>query len=155
MSMKKQTIGTAAQKILTGGAVIYTLFVLLLAFLQGQAVASGSLRFLLLFSLCFSCANYIQIHTKISGFLKFIIHFLLTVGGLFLFVILPTPNEGSSSSRYFVVLCFFTVLYLLVYGSIVFFRSRWKKEIRQEEAYAPQFAAKDNTVHTEKRGQHR
>ena len=155
MSSKKHSASTALKSILTGGAVIYTIFVLLLAFLQGEAVASGSLRFLLLFSLAFSSANYIQKNAKISSFLKFLVHFILTVGGLFLFVILPTPAEGNSSSHYFVVLCFFTALYLLVYGTAVFFRARWKKEIRREESYTPQFSRKNDSVHTEKREHHR
>lgn len=131
--------------------VCYTVILLFLCLIltavsEGTAAAVSPLNFLLVFpfAVCFASANYIDKKTRLSGFIKFLLHFILTVGGFFFFLLLPI-SYGNSESNSFLLLCFFAVCYLIVYGTILLFRKRWKKEFESEKTYTSQFSAKDKS----------
>ena len=138
------------KKLLTDTAIIYTVIVVFLCILliflsEGASRAISPLNFLLVlpFSLFFASANYIEKHTRLNAFLKFVIHAVFTVGGFFCFLYLPAFSDNSQSGS-FVVFIVFAALYLAVYGVIQLFRRRWRKELSAESAYKPQFKHGDD-----------
>ena len=143
--MTKPSPITRIKQILVTSAVIYTLSVLLISFiltgLSGDQ-AIDPIRFLLIFpfSLSLAIGNHLYKFCKRSAFFAFLYHFLFTVGGFYLFLYLPAYREASSSSS-FLVLLFFAVIYLVVYGVCALFRNRWKKQVRLESDYQPQFSS--------------
>ena len=129
-----------ASACVTYSAIVVFLCLLLLVVSESLSRAVSPLNFLLIFpfSFLFSVANYIDRTAKISAFVKFLIHAVCTVGGFFCFLYLPAFGSRSESSS-FVVFIAFLLLYLLVYGTVLLFRRRWKKEISAETEYKPQF----------------
>ena len=127
--------------------VIVLFLCLVLLFTSDNADRTVSpLNFLLVlpFSLVFSVANYVDRETKLHPLPKSLLHFLLTVGGFFCFLYLPAfPNQGESSSL--VVFGVFTLLYLIVYGLVLLFRFRLRKELRLESDYTPQFQGEEGS----------
>lgn len=139
---------SALRSVLLGAACIYTAVALFLCFVltgltDGASGVVAPLNFLLIFpfSLCFSLANYLHRSTKMGGFVKFILHFLLTGGGFFCFLYLPAFWKSSSSNSILVFVAVL-VLYLILYGAVLLFRKRWKREFREKEEYTPQFTTK-------------
>lgn len=140
---------SAFQKIMTDSCIVYAVIVIVLCVLllfvsEGASRAVSPLNFLLVFpfSVLFSSANYIGKSTRLSSILRFIIHAVFTVGGFFVFLYLPAFS-GSSESSSLVVFIVFLALYLIVYGTVILFRRRWKKELSAESDYTPQFASRD------------
>lgn len=147
---------SALRSILIGAACTYTVIVLFLCFiLTGIAdgtsgvIAPMNFLFVFPFSLCFSVANYLHRGLKLGGFAKFILHFLLTVGGFFFFLYLPAFS-GKDSSSSFLVLLVIAILYLTVYGVMLLFRKRWNREFRDKDNYTPQFSANKPSGRTKK-----
>ena len=139
---------SALRSVLLGAACIYTAVILFLCFIltglsDGASGAVAPLNFLLVFpfSLCFSLANYLHRSAKMGGFVKFVLHFFLTVGGFFCFLYLPAFWESSSSSSILVFVAV-SVLYLILYGAFLLFTKRWRREFREKEEYTPQFTTK-------------
>lgn len=147
--MTKPSLILPVKQIFVSSAVLFTVAVLLLGFIL--AGTSGDLsidpiRFLLIypFALSLATGNHLHEAKKHSPFLAFLFNFIFTVGGFFLFLYLPA-YKGASSSSSFLILLLFTLIYLVIYGIDALFRSRWKKQIRLESDYQPQFSKqKDN-----------
>lgn len=143
--MTKPSLILPVKQIFVSSAVLFTVAVLLLGFIL--AGTSGDLsidpiRFLLIypFALSLATGNHLHKAKKHSPFLAFLFHFLFTVGGFFLFLYLPA-YKGASSSSSFLILLLFTLIYLVIYGIYALFRSRWKKQVRLESDYQPQFSS--------------
>ena len=143
--MTKPSLILPVKHIFVSSAVIFTMVVLLLGFIL--AGTSGDLsidpiRFLLIypFALSLATGNHLHKAKKKSPLLSFLFHFLFTVGGFFLFLYLPA-YKGASSSSSFLVLLLFAVIDLAVYGIYAIFRNRWKKQVRLESDYQPQFSS--------------
>ena len=142
--MQSTSLTAVLRRILSKACISYTVIALLICFiLTGIAdkVAISSISFLLIFpfSVCFAAANELLRTERLNGLLKFVFHAVLTIGGFFCFLYLPafSGNGGASS---LVVLAVFALLYFAVYGAIALFRSRWKKQLRMEADYKPQFS---------------
>jgi hypothetical protein len=84
--------------------------------------------------------NHLHKAKEKSPFLSFLFNFIFTVGGFFLFLYLPAYKDASSSSS-FLLLLLFVAVYLVIYGIDALFRSRWKKQVRLESDYQPQFSS--------------
>ena len=151
------TRNLALKKIFASACITYSVIVVFLCLLllvvsESLSRAVSPLNFLLVFpfSFFFSAANYIDRTTKLSAFVKFLIHAVCTVGGFFCFLYLPAFG-GRSESSSFVVFIAFLLLYLLVYGTVLLFRRRWKKEISAEAEYKPMFQKGDSDDRSSKR----
>lgn len=133
--------------------IVLSLCVILLFASENLARAVSPVNFLLIlpFSFVFSAANYVDGHSKLHQFPKSLIHFVLTVGGFFCFLYLPAFS-GASESNSLVVFAVFTVLYLIVYGLVLLFRFRLKRELHLESDYEPQFGGDEGK---KKSGGHR
>ncbi len=148
--MSKSKPFDSVRSILKGAAVTYTTVVLFVCFvLTGVSENSAGIspmNFLLIFpfALCFSLANHLLRSEKLGGFPKFLLHFLLTIGGFFVFLYLPAFPGGKSSSSV-LVLFIVTIVYLILYGTVLLLRKRWKKEFGTETTYTAQFSSKSGS----------
>ena len=147
MSKSKPT--STIKKIFVDASIIYTAVVLFVCLvLTGMtenppSVSPLNFLFIFPFSLCFSLANYLHHSDRIGAAFKFILHFLLTVGGFFCFLYLPAFPNGKTASSV-LVLFIVIVVYLFVYGIVLLLSRRWKREFQSEASYTPQFSNKDS-----------
>lgn len=142
------------KQILTEACVIYTIVVLLLCGIllfmaENGTLAPASFLFVLPFAVCIAVANALRQRTGLSALLKFILHFVLTVGGFYFFLYLPAFS-GTPDSVSIVVLFVFAVFYLIVYGLVRLFTHRWERQIRLESDYKSQFSAASDERYREK-----
>lgn len=151
-------IHNAVRKILRNTCICYTVLVLALCFilLWGASAPIYPSSFLLMFpfALCFCIASQAHQSKRIPSLLKFVIHFVLTVGGFFCFMYLPAFSD-SSESMSMVVFTVFVLCYLVTYGLIMLFRKRWKKEFGPEPEYTPLYSSKKNSENDRKSEKHR
>ena len=86
---------------------------------------------LLPFCIAFAVANTTMQYKGIEAFTRWLIHIVLTVGGAFVFVILPAKLEGASSN--FMGLIIIIALYLV--GALVYalFNVRVRAAIKEDE----------------------
>ncbi len=82
------------------------------------------------FCLSFSAANVILKHTNIHAVTRWIMHFVLTVAGAYLFIILPAELEASSGN--FMGLMIIFALYIAGALITVLFSKRIKSALRED-----------------------
>lgn len=120
-----------------GTCVWFTL--LALALMLIRAIVSGIdggiieiSRFLLLLpcGLFLSGAGMVRRQTTIAGWLRLLLHYLLTTLAFFLFLWLP--SGGHTGAKNLAAIAFFTLGYALVRGLILLVRHRFRS-IREED----------------------
>lgn len=145
--MSNSNLASAVKRILADASITYTAVVLFVCFvLTGVAEGSANISplnflFIFPFSLCFSLANYLHRSERIGKVVKVIFHFILTIGGFFCFLYLPAFRSAKTSNS-ILVLFIITVIYLIVYGTVLLLSKRWKREFQSETSYTPQFSLK-------------
>ena len=116
-----------------------TFFILFLYFLLNADLSGGlkavALIAILPFSVCFSAANTVYRRTKLTLVPRVMIHYLLTVGGAFIFLYLPNKDPQQSASTAFILFLIFTFLYALVMGVILYVGHRIHRVQRDEANY--------------------
>lgn len=131
-----------AKHIALGTCVYYTAatFFLLFVFFALNIDLSGGMQTVALiailpFAFCFSLANCIYRHTALAASLRFVLHYILTVGGAFLFLFLPNRDPQQKSSSALLLFLVFTVIYLIVMVTVLVIAGRIKRVKRDEGNY--------------------
>ena len=117
-----------------------TTFVIMLFYLILNKDLSGGLQAVALvcalpFSVCFAAANTLYRHSKLQKWLRVLLHYTLTVGGAFICLYLPNKDPQQSSSTALVLFVVFTVLYVLIMGSVLAVYARIHRVQRDEAHY--------------------
>lgn len=130
------------KKILLGSCVYYTaatFFILFLYFALNRDLSGGvqtlALIAILPFALCFSSANVIYRHTPLDKWIRVVLHYVLTVGGAFLFLYLPNKDPQQSGSQALLLFLVFTVIYVIVMSIILTISGRIRRVTRDEGKY--------------------
>ena len=120
----------AAKKVAVRTCVYFTVttFVILIVNWIMAGLQNGmrplALILILPFSLCFAIANVLLRYGKLQRALAVVLHYILTVGGVFLCLYLPMRQPGSTASGAFLFFALLTLLYALVMGVIGIVKGR-------------------------------
>lgn len=87
------------------------------------------------FSLCFSAANMLLRYGKMQKALAVVLHYILTVGGVYLFLYWPMRAPGSTTGGAFLFFVLLTLVYILIMGVIAVFKGRSKRLSRDSKDY--------------------
>ncbi len=130
------------KKIALGSCVYYTavtFLVLFLYFALNLDLADGmqalALIAILPFSILFASANTVYRHTDLAKWLRVIIHYVLTVGGAFVFLYLPNKDPQQTGKQALILYLVFTVLYAIVMGTVLIIGGRIHRVKRDEGNY--------------------
>lgn len=130
------------KKILTHACVCFTVtaFLLLVLYWIINADMTRGLHPLALvlifpFSLFFATANVLLRHAPWPRSLAVTVHFILTVGGVMLFLYLPNRPAGSTASGGLIFFFFVAVAYAVVMGIIALVRGRAKRLRAENKDY--------------------
>ena len=94
------------------------------------------------FSLFFSAANMLYRHSQIKKGWRLLLHFLLTVGGAFLFLYLPNKPEEQNTFGAVIILMVFTVVYWIIMGAVLGINARIHRVKREAAAYTSVYRKK-------------
>ena len=130
------------KKIALNSCVYYTaatFFVLFLYFALNLDLSGGmqalALIAILPFSICFASANTIYRYATMPKWLCVMIHYVLTVGGAFLFLYLPNKDPQQSAKQALILFLVFSILYAIIMGAILLVSGRVARVKRDEEKY--------------------
>lgn len=130
------------KKIALGSCVYYTAATFLVLFLYfalnldlSDGMQALALIAILPFSICFACANTLYRHTTLPKWLRVIIHYVLTVGGAFVFLYLPNKDPQQSAKQALLLFLVFSVLYAVIMGAVLLVSGRVARVKRDEEKY--------------------
>lgn len=130
------------KKIALGSCVYYTsatFFILFLYFALNRDLTGGmqtlALIAILPFAVCFSSANVIYCQTSLDKWLRVVLHYVLTVGGAFLFLYLPNKDPQQSGSQAFLLFLVFSLIYTIVMAIILTVSGRIRRVTRDEGKY--------------------
>lgn len=125
------------KRLFLGTCVNFTLLALSLMLIRAIATGlDGGIieisRFLLLLpcGLFLAGAGTVYRHTALSGWLRLLLHYLLTTLAFFLFLWLPAG--GHNGVKNLLAIAFFTVAYAIVFAGILLTRHRFRS-IREED----------------------
>ena len=125
------------KRLFLGTCVNFTLLALSLMLIRAIATGlDGGIieisRFLLLLpcGLFLAGAGTVYRHTALSGWLRLLLHYLLTTLAFFLFLWLPAG--GHNGVKNLLAIAFFTVAYAIVFVGILLTRHRFRS-IREED----------------------
>ena len=131
-----------AKHIALGTCVYYTAATFLILFIYfalnidlSGGMQAGALVAILPFAFCFALANCIYRHTALVTSLRFVLHYVLTVGGAFLFLFVPNRDPQQKTSSALLLFLIFTVIYLIVMVTILVIAGRIKRVQRDEGNY--------------------
>ena len=129
------------QKILVRTCVYFTVttFVILIVNWIMAGLAEGmrplALILILPFSLCFAVGNVLLRYGKLQKPLAVVLHFILTVGGVFMCLYLPIRPENSTAAGAFLFFALLTLIYVIIMGTIGIFKSRAGRLKRDSKEY--------------------
>lgn len=147
---KQQNLGAKSEsnarrylkKIALHSCVYYTavtFFVLFLYVLLMRDLSRGLQAFALImflpFSICFASANIIYRETPLSKWARVTLHYLLTVGGAYVFLYLPNKDPQQSGAAALVLFLIFTLIYVIIMSIVLGVSSRIHRVKRDEEKY--------------------
>lgn len=126
------------KKALSLSTVYYTLTVIafsavmMFSHSSESALSLDPTRILYIYPFClsFAVANVILKHTNFQVVMRWIVHFVLTVAGAYLFIILPAELEASSGN--FMGLMLILAIYIVGVIIAVLFSKRIKNAIRED-----------------------
>lgn len=122
------TLSTAYYSI----AIIAFCAVMLIAHSNKSSLSLDPSRMLYIYPFClsFAIANVILKHTEIQSFFRWLLHFILTVMGAYLFIILPAKLEESSANFMGLMLIF--AAYFVGVLLTLLFTKRIKNAMRED-----------------------
>lgn len=97
---------------------------------------AASIVLFFVFSLLLSFANGIASVKSLSGALRFLCHFLITVFAFYSCFLLPL---SLTASGYLVGFSCFALVYFIIAGLVYIFKSRLKRNIEKSESYKEQY----------------
>ena len=121
----------------TAITAIYAFISMLINADDGEVLLNASSVVLFfVFSLLLSVANGISSIKSISGGIRSISHFLITIFAFYCCFLLPLSLNASG---YIVGFSCFALVYFIIAGIIAIFRSRLKKNTEKSESYKNQY----------------
>jgi hypothetical protein len=113
-------------------AIITFCAVMLLSHSSESSLSLDPSRLLWIYPFCFSfaLANVILKHTDMQGVVRWILHFVLTIAGAYIFIILPADIEASSGN--FMGLIVILALYIVGVLLTLLFSKRIKSAMRED-----------------------
>ena len=129
------------KKLLVRTCICFTVttFLLLVLYLILAKTEEGmrplAMILILPFSLCFSSGNMLLRCESLQRSLAVVLHYILTVGGVFLCLYLPMRQPGASASGAVVFFALLTLIYVIVMGVIAIVKGRAKRLKRDSKEY--------------------
>ena len=137
------------KKIWQSACVYYTATTFLLIFLFWlisdditRAMHPVALMLILPFSICFATANTIFKHAGFAKWGKVLLHYAITMAGVWLFLFLPNKSEGQSASGAFILYMILTLIYAIIMGVVLHLQSRINRVTREEAQYTSVYKKK-------------
>ncbi|MBE6554774.1 MAG: hypothetical protein E7663_00875 [Ruminococcaceae bacterium] len=138
----------AVRTIALAACVYYTAATFLLLFIYwiinldlSRGMNPLSLILILPFSIFFAVANYIYGIEKLDTWVRVILHYVITMTGIWCFLFLPNQRGGTASGALilFVVL---TVIYAMIMSVILIVKGRIRRITRDETEYVSVYGKK-------------
>ena len=130
------------KQILQAACVYYTVTTFILIFLFWlisdditRAMHPLALMLILPFSVCFAAANTVFKSEKLSGLVSVLLHYALTMGGVWLFLFLPNKSTGQTASGALILFLVLSLIYAIIMGVVLYMRGRIKRITREESNY--------------------
>lgn len=130
------------KSIALGACVTYTaatFFILFLYFLLNKDLSGAmhpvALIAILPFAILFSSANVIYRKTPLAKWLRVLIHYVLTVGGAFLCLYLPSKNPETPAAKAMMLFLIFSAVYAVVMTAVLLIAARIRRVKRDEGKY--------------------
>ena len=130
------------KKIALASSIYYTAATFLLLFLffvlnvdNSTGIQPVKLIAVLPFAIFFAAANDLYRSAKWARWLRVLCHYVLTVGGAFLFLYLPNKDPSQKASGALLLFVVFTVVYFLIMGTVLIVTSRIQRVKRDTKGY--------------------
>ena len=130
------------KKILLYACVYYTVTTFLLIFLFWlisnditRAMHPVALMLILPFSITFSLANTVFRSEKLARWQRVLLHYALTMAGVWLFLFLPNKAQGQSAGGAALLFLVLSLIYALIMGIFLYFKARVDRISREETEY--------------------
>lgn len=94
------------------------------------------------FSLMFSAANTLYRHTKMKKGWRLLLHFVLTVGGAFLFLYLPNKASEQGAFGAVVIFMVFAIVYWVIMSAVLGISARTRRVKREATTYTSVYRKK-------------
>ena len=126
------------KSVVTKSSLYYTVIVSLFSFIvlisntseESLAVDPARILWFLPFCICFGIANTVLKYKEVGALTRWSVHFVLTVAGAFLFIILPADLDAGSGN--FMGMFFVLAIYFIGVLFSAILTSRIKKSIKQD-----------------------
>lgn len=142
------------KKICAHACIYYTastFFLLILYMILSKDTSSGfstlALVSLLPFSFLFSFANLNFKYSEMKITWRVLIHFLLTVGSIFVFLYLPNREDDATAAQGFILALALIIIYWIVMSVILVFRARAELVKRDTKQYQSLYRGKKDASH--------
>ena len=142
VQQKNEKKESVVAHVLRLSCIYYTVTTFLLIFLFWlisdditRAMHPVALMLVLPFCICFATANTLWHRAVLSGFLAVLVHYALTMGGVWLFLFLPNRNPDASASGALILFLALTLVYALIMGAVGFMHRRIKHMTRESSEY--------------------
>ncbi|MBE6701809.1 MAG: hypothetical protein E7585_00135 [Ruminococcaceae bacterium] len=137
------------KKIAIHTCIYFTGATLLLIYIYFLFSASSGIHplaqlLILPFSLLFALANVQFQHATIKIAWRVVIHYALTVGGMFCLLYLPNKAPGATASQGLFLFIGLTFIYAIVMGILLILRARIQRVRRDTKHYKGVYQNKDN-----------
>ncbi len=130
------------KKIGCHACIYYTVTTFLLIFLFWlisdditRAMHPVALMLILPFSLSFAGANILFKYSDLAPWLKVLLHYAITMAGIWCFLFLPNKADGQSASGAFILYLVLSLIYTVIMGVILYMRGRIKCIAREKSNY--------------------
>lgn len=140
------------KKICAHACIYYTastFFLLLVYMILSKDTSSGfstlALVSLLPFSVMLAFANLNFKYAEMKIAWRVVIHFIFTVGGMFVFLYLPNRDDGATAAQGFILALALTIIYWIVMGIVLGFRARAAHVKRDTKQYQSLYRGKKDS----------
>ena len=137
------------KKIWLSACVYYTATTFLLIFLFWlisnditRAMHPVALMLILPFSIFFATANTLFKYTSLAEWIKVLLHYTLTMTGIWCFLFLPNKADGQTAGGAFILYMVLTLIYAIIMGIVLYMRGRIKRITREETKYTSVYKKK-------------
>ncbi len=126
------------KNVVSKSTLYYTVIVALFSFIvlisnsseETISVDPARILWFLPFCICFAIANTVLEYKSIEAVTRWLVHFISTAGGAYLFIILPAELDTGSGN--FMGLVFILIIYLVGVFFSALLSSRIKKSLKQD-----------------------
>ncbi|MBQ9086995.1 MAG: hypothetical protein IJY47_07410 [Clostridia bacterium] len=121
-------------------AALYSLLMAVVNVTEEEVLLSAEqLLLIFVFALLAGLGQSILRLPRVSGVIRYLAHYGILAMGFYACFLLPA---GMSATQIFIGLVLYTLLYLLIMGTIALFRARFRANAEKEAPYESQFKKK-------------